>query len=102
MESYRKLHRKRLVREVMGWPDSTLYKNIQDGLFTNPVKIGHRSSAWPSDEVAVLQDAYIAGSSKEEIRALVVKLLAARRGRASGEEPNNNPPVSVSNPRKAI
>lgn len=79
MKYLRKLHRNPVVRVVMGWPNSTLHKNIQDGLFIEAVKIGERSSAWPSDEVDALQDAYIAGNSKEEIRALVLKLKAARK-----------------------
>jgi prophage regulatory protein len=85
MESLRKLFRKRVVLEVMGWPNATLYKNIQDHLFVTPVKIGERSSAWPSDEVAVVQDAYIAGSTKEALRALVLELEAARKAPKLGE-----------------
>jgi hypothetical protein len=51
----------------------------QQGLFTHPVQIGLRAVGWPSSEVAALNAARIAGKSDEEIRALVVRLEAARK-----------------------
>ena len=84
MATDRRLDRNRDVRAAMGWGNSTFYQNIKDGLFVEPVKIGPRSSAWPSDEVSTLQDAYIAGESKEQIRKLVAKLHAARKARLGG------------------
>ncbi|WP_107763094.1 helix-turn-helix transcriptional regulator [Nitrosospira multiformis] len=75
----RNLDRKPKVREAMGWGNSTLYDRIGNGLFVPPVKIGPRASAWPSDEIALLQEAYIAEKSQEEIRALVTQLVAARK-----------------------
>lgn len=80
MNAIRNVHRKPVVRTAMGWGNSTLYQKIKDGLFVPPVKMGPRTSAWLDDEMAILQDAYIAGKSKEEIRALVVKLKLARKG----------------------
>ena len=87
MKDLCKLLRKPIVLEAMGWGNSKLYENIHNDLFIEPVKIGERSSAWPSDEVTALQDAYIAGSSKEEIRSLVVRLIAARKSKSLGEGP---------------
>lgn len=58
--------------------DASVYGNIREGLWTLPVKIGERSSAWPSDEVEALIAARIAGASKEQIRELVKQLHAKR------------------------
>jgi prophage regulatory protein len=41
-----------------------------------------RAVGWPSEEVQALNAARIAGKSDEEIRALVVKLEAARKAAA--------------------
>ncbi|WP_454844925.1 helix-turn-helix transcriptional regulator [Ralstonia thomasii] len=57
---------------------SSHYSDIANGLFTRPVKLGSRTSAWPADEVETLVRAQVAGKTAEEIRALVVKLEAAR------------------------
>lgn len=61
---------------------SAHYLDIQEGLFTRPVSIGARAVGWPSDEVAALNAARIAGKSEEQIRALVVALEAARKSAA--------------------
>lgn len=61
---------------------SAHYKDIQDGLFTSPVKIGSRAVGWPESEVAAINAARIAGKTDEEIRALVVKLVADRKAAA--------------------
>jgi len=60
------------------------YADIQAGLFTRPVKLGKRASAWPSHEVAAINQARIAGKSESEIRQLVAKLEAARTAVAEG------------------
>ena len=58
---------------------SAHYLDIQQGLFTRPVAIGLRAVGWPADEVAALNVARIAGKTDNEVRALVVKLEAARK-----------------------
>lgn len=58
---------------------SSHYLDIQQGLFTPPVQIGLRAVGWPSSETTAINAARIAGKSDDEIRALVVKLLAARK-----------------------
>ncbi len=68
------------VSNESGYPRSTLYLRISQGLWTKPVRLGERVVGWPSDEVAAINGARIAGKSDEEIRALVVKLEAARKG----------------------
>ena len=78
----RYLHRKPTVRAAMGWANSTLYQKIKDGLFVPPVKIGPRASGWPSDEVASVQDAIIAGAGNDELRDLVAKLVVQRKAKA--------------------
>lgn len=67
------------VLQERGRSRSAHYLDIQQGLFTRPVAIGLRAVGWPSGEVAVLNAARIAGKSDEEIRALVVRLEAARK-----------------------
>jgi prophage regulatory protein len=74
--------RLRAVLHERGRSRSAHYQDIQQGLFTRPVAIGLRAVGWPSGEVTALNAARIAGKSDEEIRALVVKLEAARKAAA--------------------
>lgn len=67
------------VLRERGRSRSAHYMDIQQGLFTPPVPIGARAVGWPADELAALNAARIAGKSDNEIRALVVKLEAARK-----------------------
>lgn len=60
---------------------SKLYADIQDSMFTPPVKAG-RTSLWPASEIAAINAARIAGWSDDEIRALVKKLIEARADKA--------------------
>ena len=71
--------RRHSVESQSGYPRSTLYLRISQGLWTRPVRIGPRAVGWPADEVAALNAARIAGQSDEEIHTLVVKLEAARK-----------------------
>ncbi len=57
---------------------ASIYGLIRDGLWTQPVKIGERSSGWPDDEVKAINAARIAGASDEQIRELVKQLHAKR------------------------
>lgn len=58
---------------------ASIYTAINDGLFTEPVKIGVRSSGWPDYEVEAINAARIAGQSDDEVRELVKWLHARRR-----------------------
>jgi len=77
-----KLLRRPKVTDITGDPNSTLYDKIGKGTFVPSVKIGPRSVGWPEDEVYAINDARIAGKTEDEIRALVVKLVAARKAYA--------------------
>ncbi len=66
------------VKARIGLSRSALYKQIQEGLFIRPVKIGPRAVAWPSCEIEVISGLRIAGKSNAEIRRKVAKLIAAR------------------------
>ncbi len=73
------IYRLPAVKYESGLSRSTIYLRIAQGLWTKPVSLGARAVGWPSGEVAALNSARIAGKSDEEIRALVVKLEAARK-----------------------
>jgi prophage regulatory protein len=47
---------------------------------TRPVKLGARAAAWPSDEVEAIVQARIAGAKDADLRKLVDKLHAQRKG----------------------
>lgn len=61
-----------------GRSSSAHYFDIQQGLFTHPVKIGARAVGWPANEVDTLNAARIAGKSESDIRELVRSLEKAR------------------------
>ena len=67
------------VKTQSGLSRSTIYLRITQGLWTKPVSLGARAVGWPSDEVAAINAARIAGKTDEEVRALVAKLEAARK-----------------------
>lgn len=70
------------VKAETGASRSTIYLRIQQGLWPKPVRLGPRSVGWPAGEVAAINAARIAGMSDDEIRALVIRLEAARRDSA--------------------
>ncbi len=61
-----------------GYSRSTIYLRISQGLWTKQISLGPRCIGWPASEVAALNAARISGKTDEEIRALVMKLEAAR------------------------
>jgi prophage regulatory protein len=67
------------VIAISGVSRSTIYLHISQGLWPHPVRIGLRAVGWPDSEVAAINAARIAGKSEDDIRALVVKLEAARK-----------------------
>lgn len=67
------------VKAESGASRSTIYLRIQQGLWPKPVRLGPRSVGWPASEVAAINTARIAGMTDEGIRALVIKLEAARK-----------------------
>ena len=67
------------VKSESGLSRSTIYLRISQKLWTKPVSLGARAVGWPSDEVAAINAARIAGKTDVEIRALVARLEAARK-----------------------
>lgn len=67
------------VLKRRGRSRSSHYADIKAGLFVKPVLIGLRAIGTPDYEVEALNAARIAGKSADEIRALVLRLEAARK-----------------------
>ena len=72
------LYRRPIVEQAMGKSRSTIYREIQKGLFTKPVNIGGDRVAWPANEIQSINQARIAGKSDDDIKLLVIELEAAR------------------------
>jgi prophage regulatory protein len=83
--------RRRQIEAESGYSRSTLYLRIAQGLWTKQVSLGARAVGWPAAEVDALNAARIAGKTDPEIRALVLRLEAAR----TGTEPTSNLPTSI-------
>lgn len=60
-----------------GRSKSTIYDEVNRGLFPRPIKIGRRTY-WRDDEIARVVDAYTAGSSLAELQGLCVAIVACR------------------------
>ena len=76
------LYRRSIVEQAIGKSKSTIYRDIQKGLFTRPVSIGGDRVAWPANEIQAINQARIAGKSDDEIKLLVIELEAFRGGAA--------------------
>lgn len=74
------------VLKRRGRSRSSHYADIKNGLYVKPVQIGSRAVGTPEDEVDALNAARIAGKTDEEVRALVVKLEAARLQAGQGPQ----------------
>ena len=70
--------RRKQVESETGYGRSTIYLRISQGLFVKPVRLGARAVGFPAGEVIALNAARISGKSDADIRALVLKLHAAR------------------------
>ena len=57
---------------------STLYAQMDKGLFPQSVKIGKRRVAWLEHEINAMMRAYVSSPSEEELRAFVKGLEAKR------------------------
>ena len=74
-----KLYRIKKVMRRGGWPRSTAYKKMHQGLLPEPVKLpGGTTVAWVGHEIDMVISATIAGESADEIRALVFEMKLAR------------------------
>lgn len=74
--------RRRQVEAESGYSRSTIYLRISQGLWPRAVSLGARAVGWPASEVSALNAARIAGLSDNQIRQLVVDLVAARHAAA--------------------
>ncbi len=74
------LYRRSTVEQAIGKSRSTIYREIQKGLFTKPVSIGGDRVAWPANEIQAINQARIAGKSDADIKLLVIELEALRGG----------------------
>lgn len=62
-----------------GYSRSTIYLRITQGLWPHQISLGPRAVGWPANEIEALNAARISGKTDDEIRALVLKLEAARK-----------------------
>jgi prophage regulatory protein len=77
--------------------------DVKGGLWTPPIKLGHRTAVWPDSEVWALNAARALGKTDHEIRELVKRLTEARRERfaavlaaiAPWEAPDKSGPTVV-------
>jgi prophage regulatory protein len=58
---------------------SNLYREIEAGLWTQPISLGPRYSAWAAHEADALIGARIAGATPDELRKLVRSLMRQRK-----------------------
>ena len=84
------LLRRPVVEAATGLSRSTIYRNIDKGLFSLPISFGGGRVAWPQTEVQALNQARIAGKSDAEKKSLVIELEALRSG--SNPETYQRPP----------
>lgn len=68
------------VKAALGVSTATVYRWIACGLWPSPVRIGMTAVGWLEDEVNAVMQARIAGETDDGVRALIVKLQAARAG----------------------
>jgi len=62
-----------------GYSNTTLYDRIAKGLFPRSVSLGGQAVGWPSNELAAINSARIAGKTDAEILVLVDQIHAARK-----------------------
>jgi prophage regulatory protein len=75
----------RLLRQppsggILGLPPASFYEQIKQGLIPPGIKIGPRRVAWLESEIRAILAARVAGSTDAQIRALVKRLIRARKG----------------------
>ena len=66
------------VLRRMDGSKSTLYAQMDKGLFPQSVKIGKRRVAWLEHEINAMMRAYVSSPSEEELKAFVKGLEAKR------------------------
>jgi prophage regulatory protein len=66
------------VAAVSGISRPSVYVRMRSGLLPRQFSLGGTTVGWPADEIAAVLNARIAGSTDDEIRALVARLEAER------------------------
>ena len=75
------------VKEATGMSRTSIYKQINQGLWTRQINLGARAVGWPANEVSSLVNARIAGLSDVQIKVLVIELEADRQKLLKTGEP---------------
>lgn len=75
---FKQVHKLPTVLQTIGISRSSLYQQINDGLFVSPIKLGKRSVAWLPTEVDTILSARIAGLSEKSIKEIVSNLHLKR------------------------
>lgn len=63
-----------------GYKRNTVYERVADGLLTAPCPLSGQAVGWPEHEIEEINQAILAGKTKDEIRELVVRLETLRTG----------------------
>ncbi len=63
------LYRLPVVKQATGKSRTTIYRDIQRGLFTKSIEIGGSRVAWPATEIEALNKARISGKSDADFRS---------------------------------
>lgn len=66
------------ARARFGFGKTTFYERVDEGLMVPPVSLGGRAAGIPEHELEQIAAAYMAGNTKDEIRALVAELVEQR------------------------
>jgi prophage regulatory protein len=66
------------VKQLIGKSRTTIYRDIQRGIFPRGVLIGGDRVAWPANEIETINKARIAGKTDADIKKLVEQLHQAR------------------------
>ena len=66
------------VAQARGRSRSQIYAECAAGKMPPPLKLSHKLSAWPAYEIDALNRAEIAGADADEIKRLVLELIARR------------------------
>jgi prophage regulatory protein len=72
------------VESALGLRKSAIHERIRAGLMVRGVSVGEQAVRFPAHEVQAIVSAHLGGFTEAELRALVIKLHAARAVAAVG------------------
>lgn len=67
------------VGDLRGYGRSQVYTDVARGILPPPIRRSRKMSVWPAHEIEAVNRAEIAGASQEEIKRLVLNLVAQRQ-----------------------